>query len=91
MIRTVSETPRVLAAELPAHAGGQVRLQGWLHRHRSLKSVAFLILRDRSGLAQIVSAAPAQLAIVAELAEETVLVVVRTGRPPTRRRPAGSS
>lgn len=78
MIRTASETPRVLAAELPSHAGGQVRLQGWLHRHRSLKSVSFLILRDRSGLAQIVCAEPAELAAAAELGEETVLEVVGT-------------
>ncbi|WP_034278748.1 aspartate--tRNA(Asn) ligase [Actinospica robiniae] len=78
MIHTVTETPRVLAAELPAHAGRQVRLQGWLHRHRALKSVSFLILRDRSGLAQVVCATPAELAAAAELGEETVLEVVGT-------------
>ena len=45
---------RVLAADLPAHVGEQVRIAGWLHRRRELKSVTFLIVRDRSGLAQVV-------------------------------------
>ena len=45
---------RVLAADLHAHVGEQVRIAGWLHRRRELKSVTFLIVRDRSGLAQVV-------------------------------------
>jgi nondiscriminating aspartyl-tRNA synthetase len=45
---------RVLAADLPAHVGEQVKIAGWLHRRRELKSVTFLIIRDRSGLAQAV-------------------------------------
>jgi nondiscriminating aspartyl-tRNA synthetase len=35
-------------------AGEQVTLQGWVHRRRELATVSFLILRDRSGLAQVV-------------------------------------
>jgi nondiscriminating aspartyl-tRNA synthetase len=45
---------RILTTELPAHAGKRVLLQGWLHRRRELSQVTFLILRDRSGQAQIV-------------------------------------
>jgi nondiscriminating aspartyl-tRNA synthetase len=45
---------RVLAADLPEHVGEHVTIAGWLHRRRELKSVTFLILRDRSGLAQVV-------------------------------------
>ncbi len=45
---------RVLSAELPEHIGERVTIAGWLHRRRELKSVTFLILRDRAGLAQIV-------------------------------------
>jgi nondiscriminating aspartyl-tRNA synthetase len=45
---------RVLAADLPAHVGETALVAGWLHRRRELKSVTFLILRDRSGLAQVV-------------------------------------
>jgi nondiscriminating aspartyl-tRNA synthetase len=51
---------RVLAADLPKHVGEQVRIAGWLHRRRELKSVTFLIVRDRSGLAQVVVAAPGE-------------------------------
>jgi nondiscriminating aspartyl-tRNA synthetase len=45
---------RVLSAELPQHIGEKVTIAGWLHRRRELKSVTFLIIRDRSGLAQVV-------------------------------------
>ncbi|GAB2487648.1 aspartate--tRNA(Asn) ligase [Promicromonospora xylanilytica] len=31
-----------------------MRLQGWVHRRRELATVTFLVLRDRTGLAQIV-------------------------------------
>jgi len=46
---------RTLASALPtAEAGQPVRLQGWVHRRRELASVTFLVLRDRTGLAQVV-------------------------------------
>lgn len=70
--------PRVLAAELPAQAGRTVTVAGWLHRRRTLKSVAFLVLRDRSGLVQVVFSSPGQLAVVEGLAEETVLRITGT-------------
>jgi nondiscriminating aspartyl-tRNA synthetase len=67
---------RVLAADLPRHVGEHVMISGWLHRRRDLKSVTFLILRDRSGLAQVVLRAdPAGQAV---LPEETVLQVEGT-------------
>jgi nondiscriminating aspartyl-tRNA synthetase len=50
---------RILAAELPAQVGRRVTIAGWLHRRRELKSVTFLIVRDRSGLAQVVLPSPA--------------------------------
>ncbi|WP_410602746.1 aspartate--tRNA(Asn) ligase [Amycolatopsis sp. lyj-90] len=49
---------RVLVADLPRHVGGRVRIAGWVHRRRRLKSVTFLVIRDRSGLAQVVLAEP---------------------------------
>lgn len=46
---------RTLAADLPScPPGDPVLLQGWVHRRRELASVAFLVVRDRSGLAQVV-------------------------------------
>ncbi|MBB5851938.1 aspartate--tRNA(Asn) ligase [Amycolatopsis umgeniensis] len=47
---------RVLVADLPRHVGDRVRIAGWVHRRRRLKSVTFLVIRDRSGLAQVVLA-----------------------------------
>ena len=45
---------RVLARELSSHAGEQVEASGWVHRIRELGAVAFVVLRDRSGLMQLV-------------------------------------
>ena len=37
-----------------AEPGSTVTLEGWVHRRRELSRVTFLVLRDRSGLAQVV-------------------------------------
>src|SRR5215467_4097917 len=71
---------RVLAGDLPAHVGEQVRIAGWLHRRRELKSVTFLIVRDRSGLSQVVLSGLTQREGTADrgLPEETVVEVTGT-------------
>ncbi len=46
--------PRTLARDLAARVGEQVRLAGWVHRRRRLAALTFLVVRDRSGLAQVV-------------------------------------
>ena len=46
---------RTLCSDLPAAVpGSTVRLQGWVHRRRELSAVTFLVVRDRSGQAQVV-------------------------------------
>ena len=45
---------RTLAADIKRHTGEEVRLSGWVHRIRDLGKVSFVILRDRSGEAQLV-------------------------------------
>ncbi|MBP2329992.1 nondiscriminating aspartyl-tRNA synthetase [Kibdelosporangium banguiense] len=60
---------RILAADVPRHIGSRVRTAGWIHRRRELKSVTFLVIRDRSGLVQVVLTEPV------ELTEETVVQV----------------
>ncbi|HXW45821.1 MAG TPA: aspartate--tRNA(Asn) ligase [Streptosporangiaceae bacterium] len=62
---------RVLSADLPAHVGSRVTVAGWLHRRRELKSVTFLVVRDRAGLAQVVLPPGA----ACDLPEETVVQV----------------
>ncbi|MDR1352691.1 MAG: aspartate--tRNA(Asn) ligase [Treponema sp.] len=48
---------RVLAKDIPAaaHEGkGEIEASGWVHRIRELGGVVFVILRDRSGMVQLV-------------------------------------
>lgn len=47
--------PRTPTAELPhVLPDSPVRLEGWVHRRRELAKVTFLVVRDRTGLAQVV-------------------------------------
>ena len=53
---------RSLCSSLPAaEPGSTVTLEGWVHRRRELARVTFLVLRDRSGLAQVVLPAGADV------------------------------
>ena len=45
---------RVLAAKLNQHLHQPVLIRGWLHTIRALGKINFLIVRDRSGFAQVV-------------------------------------
>ncbi|MCT2584899.1 aspartate--tRNA(Asn) ligase [Actinophytocola gossypii] len=62
---------RVLAVDLPRHVGERVKIAGWVHRRRELKSVTFVVVRDRTGLAQVVSRSAGE----SGLPEETVVEV----------------
>ncbi|WP_344302911.1 aspartate--tRNA(Asn) ligase [Nocardioides bigeumensis] len=54
-VSTSSTTERLMARSLPTVTPGEtVTLQGWVHRRRELAKVTFLVLRDRTGLAQVV-------------------------------------
>jgi len=74
---------RVWAASLSEHIGESVHIAGWLHRYRQLGKISFLILRDRSGLAQVVISDPALQTEIARLGNESVLLVrgVPTAEP----------
>jgi len=53
-----------LAKELAAAKGsGEVEMRGWVHRVRELGGVSFVMLRDRSGLAQVVVEGKADLSL----------------------------
>ena len=68
---------RTLTSELPAATPGeQVRLDGWVHRRRELAKITFLVVRDRSGLAQVVLPAGTPVP-----PEETPVTVTGTATP----------
>ncbi len=66
---------RTLAIELPQHIGQEVRLVGWLHHLRDKGKIAFLLVRDRTGVAQGVVLDPAKVP-VAGLKRESIVEVV---------------
>src|SRR5580693_3492065 len=77
-MKPATATARTLAADLPqAPPGSQVRIEGWIHRRRFLAAVTFLIVRDRTGLAQVVIRPEDQeaLTIARDCGEETVVAV----------------
>jgi nondiscriminating aspartyl-tRNA synthetase len=72
---------RILSTQLPAHPHETVRIAGWIHRRRLLKSVAFLIVRDAEGLSQVVVADDGTRAQLERLTEESVVEVTATVSP----------
>jgi nondiscriminating aspartyl-tRNA synthetase len=85
---------RVLAADLKAAAQSaaqsaeqndeEAEVSGWVHRLRSLGGVSFVVLRDRSGLCQLVLSEGAS-----ELTPESVITV--TGRPALNEKAPGGA
>lgn len=76
---TPPRLPRTLAADLVDHVDKPpttVRLSGWVHRRRRLSGLAFVIIRDRTGTAQVVVKDPDALAQVDTLSEETTVDVI---------------
>jgi nondiscriminating aspartyl-tRNA synthetase len=66
---------RIHVEELGERAGERVRLAGWLHHQRQLSRLTFLLLRDRSGIAQVVVDRPEAIVELGELQSESVLEV----------------
>src|SRR6202043_830861 len=68
-----------------------VLIEGWVHRRRALGAVTFLIVRDRSGLAQVVVRDLEARQVVRRCGEETVVAVtgVATRNPAAPGGPGG--
>jgi nondiscriminating aspartyl-tRNA synthetase len=77
---------RTLNKDLPAHVGQRVRVEGWVHAIRKFGAVNFLILRDRTGMSQVILE-PEQLQKLDGLQVETVVAV--EGRVEEEERAAG--
>ncbi|MFP4644381.1 MAG: aspartate--tRNA(Asn) ligase [Spirochaetales bacterium] len=45
---------RVLASDVGGYDGQEITVAGWVHRVRELGAVSFVVLRDRSGVVQVV-------------------------------------
>ena len=46
---------RVLAKDIKDYAGKEITISGWVHRIRELGGVSFIIMRDRTGMVQVVT------------------------------------
>lgn len=66
---------RVLAAELSQHRNRSVELAGWLHKIRKLGGITFILVRDRSGLAQVKVEETAQASKLRGLQIGTIMTV----------------
>ncbi len=73
------DIPMGRVSSLGEHAGGMVRLQGWLYQSRSSGKIAFLMLRDGTGIVQCVIAkadvGEEQFAIARKATQESSLLV----------------
>lgn len=70
---------RTLIRDLRAHIGQEVRIQGWVRTIRDQKRIQFLIIRDHTGIAQVVveksEARAAINRVIAGLTRESAVTV----------------
>ena len=66
---------RILAKELPDSIGRSVFLCGWFNNLRTFGKLSFLLLRDRSGLAQIIIEDKEELKKIAHLQPGSILSI----------------
>jgi aspartyl-tRNA synthetase len=78
----VARVERTLIADLPQKIGQRVRVRGWINALRDQKRVQFIVLRDETGMAQVVLAKddpPSELnERVSALTVESAITVVAT-------------
>jgi len=69
---------RILSSDLNQSIGQTVLVRGWLHNTRAFGKLTFLIVRDRSGLAQIVIQDKAEIQKIAHLQPGSILQIIGT-------------
>lgn len=80
---------RVLTRDVAKHAGQQINLRGWLHKKRLIGGINFILLRDRSGVAQVVVQDEAELEKLRSLQVGTILAI--TGKAVEEARALGGA
>ncbi len=82
------KSPYARIAELPHHAGKSVRVRGWVTHLRSSGKVAFVVIRDGSGVLQVVlvksTLSPEAWERFATLTQETCVEVSGEAKPDAR-------
>lgn len=66
---------RILASELPSHLNKAVTIRGWFNNLRAFGKLNFLILRDRTGLIQVVIEDKEEFRKIAHLQPGSILTV----------------
>jgi nondiscriminating aspartyl-tRNA synthetase len=69
---------RTLNKDLPQKIGERVCVEGWMHNRRTFPDFSFVILRDRTGMAQVILEPGPELDKLDGLQNETVLRVEGT-------------
>jgi nondiscriminating aspartyl-tRNA synthetase len=64
---------RTMLGQIDVHLGEEVQVQGWVHRVRELGKISFILLRDASGIAQLVVDAGSGAGEVARTASQLTL------------------
>jgi nondiscriminating aspartyl-tRNA synthetase len=68
---------RILVSEIPKNIGKEVTVAGWIHKIRKLGGISFLVIRDRSGLAQVVVEKESH-ELLSDISTETVIKLTGT-------------
>jgi nondiscriminating aspartyl-tRNA synthetase len=71
---------RTLTKELPRRIGARVRLLGWVHQIRQVGKISFIVLRDRTGTAQVITTDPAQFHLD-DVKRESIVEIIGTVKP----------
>jgi nondiscriminating aspartyl-tRNA synthetase len=66
---------RTLNKSVASHTGEEVKIQGWLHKKRLLGGLNFLLVRDRSGVLQVVVDKPEEVEKLRGMQLGTILTV----------------
>jgi len=69
---------RILAKDIPRSIGKKISIRGWINNVRALGKLTFVIMRDRTGLVQVVVQEPTEVKKIAKLQPGSILQVIGT-------------